>query len=117
MVHSHLPALPRAQEKFAGLDFGTLRVCDSKSLPLVFKNSGKYPVNYAFMLKSARVRLRACLRPPSFKSFWGPGIGVAGKTQPCPAQCTFPPGSAQQLPNSPRRAPPTMLSLCMHMCA
>eukprot|EP00967_Tisochrysis_lutea_P062514 scaffold80291_cov14-Tisochrysis_lutea.AAC.1 len=44
------------QEGLAGLDYGTMRVCDSKSLPLVFKNTGKYPVSYAFTLRNAQVR-------------------------------------------------------------
>jgi len=55
------PPVPSAlcppQDGLAGLDYGTLRVCDSKALPLVFKNTGKYPVSYAFNLKNAQVRL------------------------------------------------------------
>jgi len=37
-------------------------VCDSKTLPLVFKNTGKYPVSYAFTLRNAQVRANFCMR-------------------------------------------------------
>lgn len=44
------------QEGQACLDYGTVRVCDSKPLPLVLKNNGKYPVQYQFTLRSALAR-------------------------------------------------------------
>ncbi len=34
------------QEGQACLDYGTVRVCDSKALPLVLKNNGKYQVRH-----------------------------------------------------------------------
>lgn len=40
----------------AVLDYGTVRVVDSKSLPLILKNNGKYPVKYAFTLRTATAK-------------------------------------------------------------
>ncbi|KAF5830389.1 hypothetical protein DUNSADRAFT_14652 [Dunaliella salina] len=51
------------QEGLAGLDYGTMRVCDSKPLPLVFKNTGKYPVSYAFTLRNAQARELFTIEP------------------------------------------------------
>lgn len=55
LMHSNIHTHTHTQDGLAGIDYGTMRVCDSKSLPLVIKNTGKYPVNYAFTLRNAQV--------------------------------------------------------------
>lgn len=43
-------------EGFNGLDFGTVRVVDDKSLPIVLKNTEKYQVSFNFALRTASAR-------------------------------------------------------------
>ncbi len=45
------------------MDYGTVRVCDSKQLPLVLKNNGKYQVRYQFTLRSAVARELFSVQP------------------------------------------------------
>ncbi|KAJ9512718.1 hypothetical protein QJQ45_019009 [Haematococcus lacustris] len=51
------------QEGLAGLDYGLVRVVDTKSLPLALKNTGKYPISYALTLRSALARELFTLQP------------------------------------------------------
>jgi hypothetical protein len=51
------------QEGQACLDYGTLRVCDTKQLPLVLKNNGKYAVKYALTLKTSAAKELFTLLP------------------------------------------------------
>lgn len=42
--------------KYPGIDFGTVRVQEPKTVSLVIPNSGKYPVDFKFNLKTAAIR-------------------------------------------------------------
>jgi hypothetical protein len=47
------------------VDFGTVRVADTKQLPLVLKNNGRYAVRYAFTGRTAAARELFTLVPES----------------------------------------------------
>jgi hypothetical protein len=51
------------QEGQACLDYGTVRVADSKQLPLVLRNNGKYGVRFAFTQRTALARELLTLVP------------------------------------------------------
>jgi hypothetical protein len=53
----------RPQEGQACLDFGTVRVADSKQLPLVLRNNGKYSVKFAFTQRTQLARELFMLTP------------------------------------------------------
>lgn len=42
--------------KYPGIDFGTVRVQEPKTIPLTIPNTGKYPVEFKFNLKTPLIR-------------------------------------------------------------